>query len=323
MFLAGSDTTRFPMSIAVGGGACFLTSYYHAIRGRYNSDQLSQVTKIYHHLRGRGADWIMDSGLFTMMFGAGKGKSYTATDLLAYTDRYLVDMRSMDFRHTIVEMDVHKVLGLQHLAAFRSKFEKGWGIDRTMFVWHLEEKLAGLQTLAKRYPYIALSIPELRACSKIVGELVPCVKKLVGVALDANPQVKIHLLGCTQSKAMQLPGVWSCDSSSWLQGNSFARTYIHKDGRNRPLHRRSPQAKQLTDAVRSLILTRWKALERASGVPSKLNYQCINLALNAHAFVSLNRWIRTRYYSNAPLPTITGLTPLTETSYEKTHAAAK
>ena len=310
MFLAGCDTHRFAASTAIGGGGCFLTSYYHAVRGKYTSAGLRDLVTFYHHLHGRGADWIMDSGLFTMMFGAGKGKTYGKADLLAYTDRYIADMRSMDFRHTIVEMDVHKVLGVEHLADFRTKFEKLWHVERTMFVWHVEETVKGLAALARRYPYIALSIPELRRTKAQTGPLIPAIKRLVGVALAANPAVKIHLLGCTQADAMKLPGVWSCDSSSWLQGNSFARTYVHKDGANRAMHRRSPQAQLITDATRDMVLNRWRSLERASGVKSKLNFQCTNLALNAHAFVSLNRWIRTRYYSNAPLPTLTGITPL-------------
>ena len=316
LFLAGCDT---PVSAAPGviaGGGCFLSSYFHGVKDGAPKT-LTDFATFYHHLRCLGAEWIMDSGLFTMMFGAGKGKTYTKADLLAYTDRYIADMHTMDFRHTIVEMDVHKILGMEHVQDFRDKFEKDWSVERTMFVWHLEEKVEGLRTLAKRYPYIALSVPELRRAASTVGPLIPCVKKLVGVALAANPKVKIHLLGCTQSRAMQLPGVYSCDSSSWLQASVYRWTTTHKDGRVRNIDCRSPHTVQIADKYRDLVFTRHAALLRATGLEFKMNAQFLNRTLCALAYLQLNRWVRSRYYSNAPLPTITGLTPLPDLHEER------
>lgn len=84
-------------------------------------------------------DLMMDSGLFTMMFGAGKGKTYTKEDLHEYTDKYISDMIEMKWPGVIVDMDVHRVLGVECVPEFRKKFEERWGIHRTVFVWHTEE----------------------------------------------------------------------------------------------------------------------------------------------------------------------------------------
>lgn len=309
--LAGADTPRFALAPAVAGCGCLLTSYYHCVRGRFKSEELKRHIKLYHHLSNRGAEWIMDSGLFTMMFGAGKGKTYTKADLLAYTDRYIDDMEQIGFRHTIVEMDVHKVLGMADLPEFRAKFERRWGVERTMFVFHLEETIDGLKALARRYPYIALSIPELRLnLDRIGGDLSAAIKRMVAIARTENPTVKIHLLGCTQPSLMQLEGVWSCDSSSWLQANSFARTQVCHGGRLVVLPRRSPEAKEILDRAKPVVLSRWRQLEREAGIQSKLNYQCASLAVNAHAYMVLNRHVRARFYHNQPVPQILGMGPL-------------
>ena len=37
-------------------------------------------------------------------------------------------------------MDVHKILGLDALGRFRKYMESNWDIDKTIYVWHLEEK---------------------------------------------------------------------------------------------------------------------------------------------------------------------------------------
>lgn len=309
--LAGADTTRFAMAPAVAGCGCFLTSYYHCVRGRFKSEELKRHIALYHHLSNRGAEWIMDSGLFTMMFGAGKGKKYSKADLLAYTDRYIDDMEQIGFRHTIVEMDVHKVLGMADLPEFRAKFESRWGVERTMFVFHLEETIDGLKALARRYPYIALSVPELRLnVHRIGGDLSAAIKRMVGIARRENPNVKIHLLGCTTLKLMELDGVWSCDSSSWLQGNSFALNKVFAGGDIITIRRRTPQAQELINRAKPEVLNRWRQLEREAGIESKLNYQCASLAVNAHAYMVLNRHIRARYYHNEPLPQIVGMGPL-------------
>lgn len=309
--LAGTDTVRFTMAPAVAGCGCFLSSYFHSIRGRYKSAELKRQIALYHHLSNRGAEWIMDSGLFTMMFGAGKGKRYSKADLLNYTDQYLDDMEMLGFRHTVVEMDVHKVLGMDDLPEFRAKFERRWQLERTMFVFHLEETMEGLKALARRYPYIALSIPELRMnVHRIGGNLRNAIHRMVGLAREQNPQVKIHLLGCTQPSLMELEGVWTCDSSSWLQANSFGRSQVFKAGKMIPIPRRSKDGQELLARVKPAVLARWRQLERESGVENTLNYQCANLALNAHAYMVLNRGIRARFYNNEPLPQVLGYGPL-------------
>lgn len=308
IFLAGADNSHHTTAGAVSGAGCFLTSYYHSIYGKINSSEVRRMAQLYHHLTNRGADWIMDSGLFTMMFGSGKGKTYAKSDLLKYTDRYIGDMETIGFRHTIVEMDVHKVLGMSEVAEFRAKFESRWGIERTMFVFHLEETIDGLRSMARRYPYIALSIPELRLNRhRIGGNLRSAIQRLVGTALEENPNVKIHLLGCTQPSLMELEGVWSADSSSWLQGNSFARTLIFHLGKIRSVHRRSQLAQDEIAKRKPGFLVRWRQLERQSGIKCKLDWYRASLAFNAGSFVALNRYLRARFYNNAPLPTVIGL----------------
>ena len=142
LFLAGADTRQHLQQIYISNHSCILSSYYKHQK-TFVQDWLWWYNKTRH------ANWIMDSGLFTMMFGAGSHKKYNEQDLLQYTHKYLKDIKKINYTHDIVEMDVHKVLGLSALKRFRKIFEKSYPIEKTIFVWHIEEQLSGFKKLCK------------------------------------------------------------------------------------------------------------------------------------------------------------------------------
>lgn len=167
-----------------------------------------------NELRKANADIIMDSWLFTMMFGAWKWKQYTEKDLWEYMVKYINDMKDMWWYWTIVEMDVHKILWLQSLEKFRKYFEDNYNIEKVMFVYHIEEWIEWLKKLAKKYPYIALSVPELRIVyPKKTNE---AIWYFLNIIKKANPKCKVHLLWCTSVDLLKRTWYYSCDSSSWL-----------------------------------------------------------------------------------------------------------
>jgi hypothetical protein len=252
-----------------------------------------------------GCEWIIDSGLFSMMFGRHKDKTFSKQDLLKYTDTYLKTMQQYDYRSVLVEMDVHKVLGVQHLHDFRKLFEDRWGVERTMFVWHLEEGIEGWCKLAATYPYIAISIPELRKLKRGKSQLMlkQMVTDLIHRALQINPKVKIHLLGCTEIPLLHLKGYYSCDSSSWLYVMSFAIGYIYKDGRIVQCHKDSPLYTHAYGEKRPELLKRYRKLSGRAKTDRTLEYD-LQGAMNALQYSKLNKYINRKFYDNEEVKSI-------------------
>jgi len=226
IFLAGCEGIEPYQAASIAGIKNILFSYYHLQK------KSSTAKEIMSLMNKRDQEVICDSGLFTMMFGAGKGKTYTYSDLLDYTKKYIETAKGFGVKNlTIVEMDTHKILELPKLYEFRKHFEDS-GIQ-TLYVWHVEEKIEGLFRMAEKYNYIALSVPELRILCKgkktryqdVVHDLLYKIQKNVGRL------PKIHLLGNTVPETMETNTAYSCDSSSWTFGVRHSRTYFYINGK--------------------------------------------------------------------------------------------
>lgn len=215
IFLAGCDSAAICNTVTRAKIENILFSYYHAA----NPQELLSAcdTTGVKHI-------ICDSGLFTMMFGAGKGKVYDESDLRQYTAQYIKTAQSWrSDKLTIVECDVHKILGMRQVYEFRKRFED-CGIP-VLYVWHVEEGIDGLYRMAEKYKYIALSIPELRKVFKgkatryedATYDLLQKIKKNVSVL------PRIHLLGNTVRETMENTIAWSCDSTSWKASGRYGR----------------------------------------------------------------------------------------------------
>jgi hypothetical protein len=224
LFLAGTETSGL-MAAALAASemkgtkprATVLNSYFSM-----HSDRTGGFDEMWDLVRGYGrAAVVTDSGLFTMMFGAGKGKTYDLADLKAYAAAYLTYMKAHAPEAVVVEMDVHKVLGLAALAELRKLCGSMWPDERCIYVWHIEEGEDGLRALVDRYPYVALSVPEFRIIARTTGK--PLTSLLLSAlrTIRREPKggtVRVHLLGCTQRGLMLNPHYDSVDSTSWISG---------------------------------------------------------------------------------------------------------
>ena len=104
---------------------------------------------------------IQDSGLFTLMFGAGKGQAQTLESLTEWQDKLIAFVQQNNLRCTCVELDCQKVLGVREAWYFRERMKKL--LDNPQInVFHFEDGMQGLDSLIDFSDYIALSIPELR-----------------------------------------------------------------------------------------------------------------------------------------------------------------
>lgn len=225
--LAGCENTPFFNLAAMAGIKNVLFSYYHFVK---MSDD--QKADLFGRMNKDKCEVICDSGLFTMMFGAGKGKNYDMEFMKNYAQTYIENARKFGLgNYSIVECDVHKILGMQAVFELRKYFEDS-GLN-VVYVWHREEGIDGLFQMAEKYKYIAISVPELRILFKQTSSRYQDgVKDLLKKLYETNKNLpKIHLLGNTVQETMETSIAYSCDSTSWLAGGRWGRGLFF-DGRN-------------------------------------------------------------------------------------------
>ena len=108
---------------------------------------------------------IQDSGLFTLMFGARKGKKDESL-INKWYDALIEFTLAHGMPVTCVEVDCQKVLGVDKAWEFRERMRNDLPNNRIINVFHLEDGQKGLDRLIEFSEYIAISVPELRIANK-------------------------------------------------------------------------------------------------------------------------------------------------------------
>lgn len=247
--LAGLEKTGFINSVGLTGHKYGLFSYFHMSR---NPD--AEQRRCLGLMCEFDLDMICDSGLFTMMFGSGKGKKHDLAGMVDYTRRYIARVKQYGLpKVTMVECDVHKILGMPSVFELRKHFRDS-GIP-TIYVWHREEGIDGLLKLVEEEQYVAISVPELRIIFKShakyesgVIELLTKIEKRC--AEKSLPMKKVHLLGNTIEYTMKNRQAYSCDSTSWLAGVRYGQGIVYRHQNLTKAHIRSPLFQHLRESAR-------------------------------------------------------------------------
>lgn len=194
-----------------GLGTAFPFVYELFNKGKINDKKtIVRMAKNFNH-------YILDSGLFTLMFGALKGKkdeAYLNKWYECLTDFVLWE----EYKGTMVEVDCQKVLGVEKAWEYRIKMREKVP-NRIINVFHIEDGQKGLERLIEFSDYIAISVPELRFCGKknYLNQVANFIK-------SKKPSIDIHLLGCTErQKLKELSFCSSSDSSSWISGIRYGQ----------------------------------------------------------------------------------------------------
>lgn len=168
------------------------------------------------YLQNASRHTIMDSGLFTLMFGAHAGKRDAKFIEKWYS--LIVDfVLKNNYKMTLVEVDCQKILGVDKAWEFRERLKKDLPNNRQVNVFHKEDGQKGLDRLIEFSDYIAISVPELRA----LGQK-NYTNKIAYYIKNKKPTIDIHLLGCTENKLLkELNFCSTADSTSWQQVNRF------------------------------------------------------------------------------------------------------
>lgn len=209
---AGAD--NIPYSVMLGCAdvhynlfSCY--SYLSKNKKSYKSEHMKVVSGLAKHT-------IMDSGLFTLMFGAKAGEKIDRAFLekWMYKHAELVILNNLPF--TCVEIDCQKVLSVNDAWFFRQKMREILPKkNRIINVFHMEDGKKGLDRLIEYSEYIAISVPELRIHRP--NDYIDFSVKLAHYIKNKKPEIDIHMLGCTQQNILKhINFCTSADSTSWM-----------------------------------------------------------------------------------------------------------
>ena len=164
---------------------------------------------------------IMDSGLFTLMFGAEKGKR-DKKFITAWLEAMCEFVLKHDIKSTCVECDCQKVLSVDVAWEMRERMRNLLPDRRVINVFHHEDGKKGLDRLIEFSDYIAISVPEMRIIYGTGEKYKEATERLAHYVKSKKPEIDIHLLGCTSLELLKrCKFCTSSDSTSWQQGNRF------------------------------------------------------------------------------------------------------
>lgn len=166
---------------------------------------------------------IQDSGLFTLMFGAGKDIKITESLINKWYDNLVSFTLNNNNNATCVEVDCQKILGFEKAWDYRQKLRNDLP-NRIINVFHKEDGQKGLDRLIEFSDYIAISVPELRSLGKKNSTI-----QIADYIKNKKPNIDIHLLGCTDLKLLKrLSFCSSADSTSWTSAKRYGFIKKHK-----------------------------------------------------------------------------------------------
>jgi len=234
LHFAGAEQVNFAMIAQTAGVKYFLFTVFLFICEQFGIKHYSPPKGVNFYIPSElcrmGKHVIMDSGLFTLMFGSKAGnydKQFLERWMYALAQTVIENQLSC----TCVEVDCQKVLGVEEAWYFRNKLRSLIPNNRIINVFHLEDGKKGLDRLIEFSDYTAISVPELRIHkSKTYKE---DVYKLAHYMKNRKPDIDIHLLGCTESGLLKkCKFCTTSDSTSWLMINRYGQLKTSKGMRH-------------------------------------------------------------------------------------------
>lgn len=232
---AGSEQIDFSMTAWKAGVKYFLFTCFPFINRQFGFKGYPVTCKTLFppkELDKMGRHVIMDSGLFTLMFGACKGSEITEDLLKAWTQAIIDFVQENNIKASCVEVDCQKVLGTEQAWKFR-QYMRDHMTNPIINVFHLEDGQKGLDRLIEFSEYIAVSVPELRIA--MPGKYKDYAHRIAFYIKNKKPEIDIHLLGCTEvSMLKQNSFCTSADSTSWMSVNRFGNIRGHHVSQIKP-----------------------------------------------------------------------------------------
>jgi hypothetical protein len=213
VYFAG-DGAHIDAALLRSGVRYRLASYYHILKGNVDLEALPK----YRHL-------IIDSGLFTFMFGREAGETVFDLDFAReWVRKYAAWIKTCGFPDaTFVEVDAQRLIGSEATWQLRHEFRELVGPDvDLMAVYHLPDQ--NPDRLIDYADYIAVGMPEL---SKFLTK--PERRRVVSYIAHRAHRLgkRVHLLGTLEIEYLRdFRFCTSCDTSVWLNSVRFGALRI-------------------------------------------------------------------------------------------------
>lgn len=222
---AGAENVDFAYVLHDAGVNYFLFTVLPFIMGKFNIKwgRITNAKKLEPQIElpKMSNHTIMDSGLFTLMFGACKSLRPDEKFIRSYKDA-IVDFVNQNraYNITCVECDCQKLLGTQIAWELRKQMREQLPKNRIINVFHFEDGKSGLDSMIDFSEYIAISVPELRIIKPDTYK--EDTYRIASYIKDRKPEIDIHLLGCTERAMLkQCSFATSSDSTTWQQINRY------------------------------------------------------------------------------------------------------
>ena len=202
-FAGGSQKDKVMNNYMTSVGVKYrLLSFYYILKDGWLGEEYFSTN--FNHI-------IIDSGLFTMMFGSKKDEPMTAEQLTEYKDKYfnwIATIKAKNF--TFVELDVQKVFSAELAWQYRKEMKQRLPDKEIMNVYHLED--GNPDKLIEFSSYISVGMPELKVCAP--KEIKRITTYIVNKAKQLNK--KVHILGMSGKILMtKYKYATTCDSTNW------------------------------------------------------------------------------------------------------------
>lgn len=160
-------------------------------------------------------DFLLDSGAFTFLSNAGKGKSVDWNEYIERYAAFIVKNRIGKF----FELDIDSVVGYSRVKEFRRTLERLTG-RQPIPVWHKSRGKDEFLRMCDEYPYVAIG-------GIVSKEIVPDEYRYFPWFISEAHRrgAKIHGLGFTSLDGMKRYHFDSVDSTAWTTGNRFGFIY--------------------------------------------------------------------------------------------------
>lgn len=228
---AGTESVDFARVLHHAGVNYFLFTVLAYIKDRFapkwGSFSCAKGFYAYEELPKISKHTIMDSGLFTLMFGAAKNIHPDEQFIRAYKDAVVefILEKQLDPSIVCVECDCQKLLGTD--VAWDLRMQMREEIPNPIInVFHFEDGKAGLDRMIEFSDYIAISVPELRIVKPATYK--EDTYRLACYIKNKKPTIDLHLLGCTEVGMLKrIKFATSADSTSWQQVNRYGTILGH------------------------------------------------------------------------------------------------
>lgn len=204
-----------------------LESYYYA-------DDVTEKLLEYY------GDFMLDSGAFTFMQNS---KSHLNWD--EYIERYAAFVRRNNV-NKFFELDIDSVVGYEQVKKYRKRLEKLSG-KRCIPVWHKSRGVQEFKRMCDEYDYVAIG-------GIVSKEIRPEHYKILPNMINEahSRKAKIHGLGFTSLKWLEVCKFDSVDSTAWTAGNRFG--FVYKFNGRTMTKIDCPKGKRLADSRKVALI---------------------------------------------------------------------